>query len=298
MSSTGAEAKAFTKICRYFLLGNCKTTNCTFIHSKDSKHPISTRRQDVICRNVKQYGYCRYEEKCPFKHEVETKDCSEDTTVVRPRYSSTATQTVPIEPNATATAQTTTKTTAHPQPPTIIPSSSKNTKVLKASSLSFEPQNSDLLLTPIPPAYKTFLDRINTDSKDLWKKTKKDPESIVMFREMTLWGLDRENEDDYVIYFEKKRRLALYQSSLEHLVKNEMEIIGLDNLVVYYEMKKQMEGHVEEQNECCRIEMKKLGLNPSVPSDYTTYYGIKKDIAANVGDGDGYDEDCLDADGN
>ena len=298
------KGKEFSKVCRYFVVGNCKNENCTFIHPDEttdwSDLPISSKRSQVPCRNVKQFGFCKFEEKCPFNHHQEdlvshsnsAADSSSSTTGWKKVKAKKMKSPAPQKHAQIQPIVQTINPSKPIQPPAL------EVPITKGIELSHPPRSqiASLLLDPLttnfdnitispPPSYTSLIARINMDDPELWSlPALRDPETLVMYREMTLWGLDRNNELDYVKYFEKKQKLALHQASLDYLVKNEMEVMKCPDLLTYYEMKKQMVGHSRQQEEWCKEEMGKLGLKWRVPSDYTTYYGIKMDIAANVED--------------
>jgi hypothetical protein len=118
-----------------------------------------------------------------------------------------------------------------------------------------------------------------------------------MFREMGLFGLDRNDEKDYCKYFEIKQKLEMLASTRELLVRSELEIMGLiqaGQVVGQQEkecwayVREKMSRHIGVETEWMRSEMPILNLKDASLLDRVEYFGIKAEIALG---GEGGDDD-------
>jgi hypothetical protein len=110
-----------------------------------------------------------------------------------------------------------------------------------------------------------------------------------MFREMLLFGLDRNCLEDYPKYFEMKQKLELHANTMNMLILHEMKIMGLvptttttpsaQDYEEYHSIKTKMAQHSNDQNEWIKSEMPILQLSASSLLDRIEYYGIKAEIA-------------------
>lgn len=112
---------------------------------------------------------------------------------------------------------------------------------------------------------------------------------VVMFREMLLFGLDRDNQEHYPLYFEIKQKLQLHAQTMDRLVQLELEIMGIvapgggcratpDQMQLYYYIKSRMAEHGDKNEIVLYSEMPMLALDARLSVDRCTYYGIKRDL--------------------
>ena len=120
-----------------------------------------------------------------------------------------------------------------------------------------------------------------------------------MFREMALFGLDRNVEKDYGKYFEIKQKLEMLASTRDLLIRSEMEIMGLlgpgeelgkEEKEGWAYIREKMSRHIGVEGEWMRSEMPILGLKETSLLDRVEYFGIKAEIAFG---GEGGDEEGL-----
>lgn len=126
--------------------------------------------------------------------------------------------------------------------------------------------------------------------------------AVVMFREMALFGLDRNEEKDYGKYFEIKQKLEMLASTRDLMIRSEMEVMGLmmpgqalgrQEKEGWAYIREKMSRHIGVEGEWMRSEMPILGLKETSLLDRVEYFGIKAEIA--LGGEGGEDEALVEA---